>query len=305
MTKATESIGTLRRLIARRLAESFAADGRDGTPDLDARLLVAHVMGCDPNQLVLRDDEPVASGQRRAAMALVDARIAGAPVARLLGEKPFWSLSLRLSDETLVPRPDTETLVGAALAAIDADDRRSEALRILDLGTGTGAILLALLSELPASTGVGIDVSEGAIRTARGNASRVGFASRASFAVGNWASALHGGFDLVVSNPPYITSHEMTELPVEVREHDPHIALDGGADGLSAYRTLFPSLSALLKTGGYAFFEVGRGQAAAIAGFGRAQGLAATTHCDLAGVERVVELRRGKKIGLGNRARSG
>ncbi|MCP4385980.1 MAG: peptide chain release factor N(5)-glutamine methyltransferase [Hyphomicrobiales bacterium] len=292
------SIGALRRRIARQLAGGLAARGCNGTPDLDARLLVAHALQCDPGGLVLRDDEAVRPEQWRMAVALGRARIAGAPVARLLGKKPFWNLTLDLTDDTLVPRPDTETVVAAALAVIDAGRLRSEPLSILDLGTGTGAILLALLSELPTASGAGFDISEGAVRTAQANAARAGLSDRAVFAVGDWHRPIGARFDIVVSNPPYIASVEMAGLPVEVAQHDPHIALDGGPDGLAAHRIIAGSMGEFLRRDGHAFLEIGRGQAAAVAELGRRQGLTSSTHRDLAGIERVVELRRGENMGL-------
>ena len=218
------------------------------------------------------------------------ARIAGAPVARLVGEKEFWSLPLRLSADTLVPRPDTETLVEAALAAIEAAGRSEDRLTILDLGTGSGAILLALLDELPAATGIGVDIAEGAARTARDNAGRLGLDARARFVVGDWVSAIRGRFDLVVANPPYLRSAEIDALPVEIRDHDPYLSLDGGEDGLSAYRLILDSLDGLLAPRGAAFVEVGLGQAGSIVAMGRQNGYTAAIHCDLAGIERVIQL---------------
>jgi release factor glutamine methyltransferase len=169
---------------------------------------------------------------------------------------------------------------------------RDAPLRILDIGTGSGAILIAILSELPNASGVGTDMSEGAIRVARRNAERLGLASRASFVRSDWASAVAGGFDLVVSNPPYVRSDEIPALPVEVGRHDPHLALDGGADGLDAYRALFAGLGRQLNEGGRAFFEIGLGQAPQIADLAATQGFTASFCRDLAGIERVAEIGR-------------
>ncbi len=239
---------------------------------------------------MLRDAAAIAPGVEAAALAMAAARIAGAPVARLVGEKEFWSLPLRLSADTLVPRPDTETLVEAALAAVKAAGRSEDRLTILDLGTGSGAILLALLDELPAATGVGVDIAQGAVRTARDNAGRLGLGARARFVVGDWASAIRGRFDLVVANPPYLRSAEIGALPVEIRDHDPYLSLDGGEDGLSSCRMILDSLDGLLAPGGAAFVEVGTGQANSIVAMSRQNGYTGAIHCDLAGIERVIQL---------------
>ena len=165
-------------------------------------------------------------------------RLAGEPVARILGEKEFWGLPLQLSSATLVPRPDTETVVELALELLRAGGDLDRPLRIADLGTGSGAILLALLSELPAAQGFGTDISAAALQTAAANAARAGLSERATFIACDYASGLSGPFDLIVSNPPYIRSADIDGLAAEVRDHDPLAALDGGADGLDAYRAL-------------------------------------------------------------------
>ena len=284
------TVGGLRRRVAARLAAAFAADGRGGTPDLDARAIVGRAIGCGASEVVLHEATAIAPGVEEAAFAMTAARVAGMPVARLVGEKEFWSLPLRLSADTLVPRPDTETLVEAALAAIEAAGRSEDRLAILDLGTGSGAILLALLDELPATTGIGVDIAEGAARTARENARRLGLDARARFVVGDWVSAIRGRFDLVVANPPYLRSAEIDTLAVEIRDHDPYLSLDGGEDGLSAYRLILGSLDGLLAPGGAAFVEVGLGQAGSVVAMGRQNGYTAAIHCDLAGIERVIQL---------------
>jgi release factor glutamine methyltransferase len=258
------------------------------TAALDARCLVAHALGCAARDLALLDDRPVDPDALMAALALAERRRAGEPVGRIIGEREFWGLPFRLAPATLEPRPDTETVVSAALAAFAA--RRGEALTVLDLGTGTGAILLALLSELPRASGVGVDQELAAAATARLNARRLGLAERASFLVGNWADAVAGGFDLVVSNPPYIASQEIDSLPLEVRGFDPHISLDGGKDGLDSYRAIIPDLERIVKRDGRAFLEVGAGQLEMVRELAAGQGFAAKGHCDLAGTGRVVEL---------------
>ena len=287
-----ETAGALTRRIAARLRAGFAAAGREGTPDLDARFLVAHALCEEPAGLAANADRPVAPDAAARVDALADRRNAGEPGARIIGAWGFWSPRLLLSPETLVPRPDTETVVEAALSVLDGEGRRGAALRLLDLGTGTGAILLALLSELPAAEGIGIDLAEGAARTARANAAANGLAGRASFLVGDWGSAVSGRFDVVVANPPYIPSGEIPRLQLEVRDHDPHIALDGGADGFSADRVIIGDLGRLLSPSGHAFIEVGAGQADGLTAIARRSGFEADTYRDLAGIERVVGLRR-------------
>jgi release factor glutamine methyltransferase len=289
------TVGDLLRNVLRTLKTVFADDERLATADLDARLLVGHALGLDATGLIVHADRPVSESDVARAMALAERRIAGEPVARIVGEKEFWSLTLQLSPETLVPRPDTETVVEAALARVRREGRGQDPLTILDLGTGTGAILLALLSELPAATGVGVDLAEGAARTARENARRLGLTDRVRFAVADWGAGIDGRFDLVVSNPPYVRSGEICGLAVEVTRFDPDMALDGGPDGLAAYRVILARLDAILADRGAAFVEVGAGQAAAIGELAELLGFEAWRHKDLVGIDRVVELRRGKR----------
>jgi len=283
--RATDEVLTPRSALAR-LRETFRRAGLE-SPGLDARLLLAEASGRTPERLLVGPDELLRADEARRLDGLAARRLAGEPVARILGRREFWSLDFELSPETLVPRPETETLVETALARLAG--RRSERLRIADLGTGSGCILVALLSELPAAIGIGVDRCEAALRTARRNADRHGLESRALFAACDWASALAHGFDLIVSNPPYISSREIGRLPREVARHDPHLALDGGEDGLGAYRRLLPRAAALLAPGGLLLLEVGEGQAAAVSGLLAGEGLAALPPApDLSGVQRVV-----------------
>ena len=318
MTAANPTVATLRRRIAAHLEEAFAARGAEGTAALDARLLVAHALGIDGASLVLVDRDPVTPLGERTALTLAERRAAGEPVARIIGEREFWSLHLRVSPDTLDPRPDTETIVCAALKTLERDGRTRDPLAILDLGTGTGAILLALLSELPLASGVGVDRSEGAARTAFDNAARLGLRSRTAFVVGDWDSALAGQFDAVVSNPPYIRTGDIADLPLEVRGHDPHLALDGGVDGLIAIRAVLPVIVRSLTPKGRAFVEIGAGQAGEVIELAAQMGLEPIRHSDLSGVQRVIELRRigenrklpretaiGEKKWLGNPVRTG
>lgn len=294
-SKGIASISDLQRQVKQRLNRAFAEGGRPATTDLDARLLVGHGLGLDTTGLILHAERPISESDIARVLALAERRMAGEPVARIVGEKEFWSLTLRLSPETLVPRPDTETVVEAALAWVLRQGRERGPLTILDLGTGSGAILLALLSELPDASGVGVDIAEGAARTARANAHRLGLGRRARFVVADWDAGIGGRFDIVVSNPPYIEAGDIPELSLEVSRFDPQIALDGGADGLVAYRVILGRLDAILANGGAAFLEVGAGQAELVGKMGELLGFEAIVHKDLAGIDRVVNLTRGKR----------
>jgi release factor glutamine methyltransferase len=256
----------------RATAARFRAAALD-SPDLDARILIGHALGLDHAALAAAGTRNLGADEDKAIAALVDRRLAGEPIARIVGHKEFWSLPLRIDAATLVPRPETETVVEAALAAIDARGPRSRALRIADLGTGTGAIILALLSELPGAFGVGTDISPQALAVAVDNAHRLALA-RASFVACDMAAALRGPFDLIVSNPPYIPSGTIAALAVEVRNFDPHRALDGGLDGLNYYRAIAAAVPALLAPGGILAVELGVGQAEPVAALFAAAGLA-------------------------------
>jgi len=259
-------------------------------PRREARLLVAAALGSDV-AVVLGYPERVIPGAAALRLeALVARRAAREPAARLIGYREFWGLDFLLSPTTLVPRPDSETLVEAALALYPD---RGAPLRILDLGTGTGCLLLALLHEFPAATGIGVDLSAEAAATARRNAARLGVAARAGLVVGDWGEALAGSFDLVISNPPYIESAAIPLLAAEVARYDPPLALDGGADGLVAYRRLATAAARLIGPGGHALFELGAGQAAAVTRIMRAAGLEfGFVRHDLSGIERCIALGR-------------
>ncbi len=278
------TIAAVRRAIARR----FREQGLE-TPDLDARLIVGHVLGLDHAGLMRESERPLRPRTLAGIDALAARRLAGEPVARILGVKEFWGLAFAVTPAVLVPRPETETVVETALARLDAVDARERPLRIVDLGTGSGAILVALLHELPQAFGIGTDCSVTAIETARENARRVGVAPRAAFVACDFGAALAGGFDLVVANPPYIATAEIAALPREVRDFDPMAALDGGADGLAAYRTIAADARRLLAPGGFLVLEVGAGQSDAVSALAGAAGLTAiAATADLAGIPRVV-----------------
>lgn len=263
---------------------------RIDNPSLDARLLLLHALAIDAMDLARAPEAPVSYAAIAALDGMLARRIAGEPVARILGEKEFYGLSFRLSPDTLAPRPETELIVDEALKIFDDEERP---FSLLDLGAGSGCILLAILHQRPMGRGVAVDRALGAMRTARDNAARLGLDAQARFVVSDWGSCLAGGFDLVVSNPPYIATGEIAGLPREVARHDPLLALDGGADGMDAYRAILSDLDRLLRPDGVAIFEIGHDQGVAIATLAAAHGLACEpVRRDLAGRDRVAILRR-------------
>lgn len=291
------TLAALLRDAARRLA----AAGLEN-PAMEARGLAAGVLGMSREAMLAH---PEAAPPRRARREFDEAlrrRVCGEPLARITGEKEFWSLPFLLAPETLIPRPDSETVVEAALGL--TPDREG-AHAVLDLGTGCGCLLLALLAELPAARGLGVDCSPGAVAVAAANAERLGLSARARFRLGDWDAGPGGPFDIIVSNPPYLAERDRESLAPEVREHEPPRALFAGADGLDAYRSLAPALWRLLAPGGIAVVEVGAGQAAAVAGCLSGAGLAVgAPYPDLAGHPRALpaakrrsrlEIRKAKK----------
>lgn len=254
-------------------------------PRREARLLLAHFMGVEPAAVLGHPEYGVVHGN--AFLTLVERRARGVPMSHILGRREFWSLEFRVTPDTLDPRPDSETLVEAALAAVAG--RKRDPLTVLDLGTGTGCLLLSVLSELPAAGGVAVDRSSAAVAVARDNARRLGLSERAQFVAGDWASALDGAFDLVLANPPYVPSGDIAALQPEVACHEPRLALDGGADGLDAYRRIAADLPRLLASGGIALFEAGIGQWAEVARILTTAGFAVAAPVkDLSGVDRCV-----------------
>ncbi len=254
----------------RRLTEAFREAGLD-TPELDARLLVADALRLSHAALVAAGERPLEPREIDAIHARAVRRLTHEPVSRILGEREFWSLPLRLDPSVLDPRPETETIVEAALETVKT--ARSAARRILDIGTGTGALLLALLSELPQAFGIATDISVPALTLARGNARRLDLADRCTFVACNIAAALRGPFDLIVSNPPYIASAEIDTLAPEVRDHDPRHALDGGHDGLDLYRAIAADAARLMAPGATLVLELGRGQERPVSALLAAAGL--------------------------------
>jgi release factor glutamine methyltransferase len=271
----------------RALAQQFRAADLE-TAELDARVLIGHALGLDHTGLISAAAQPMSATHAAQVESFAQRRLAGEPVARITGMREFWGLPLIVTADVLVPRPETETVVETALALTGPD--RTVAPRILDIATGSGAILLALLSELPNAQGTGTDIDQRALGVARRNATQLGLADRAEFIASNYGAATRGEFDLVVSNPPYIASPAIATLACEVRDHDPRHALDGGADGLDAYRAIAADAVRLLAPGGHLVLEIGQGQENDVAQFLTDAGLilAGGPRRDLAGIARVL-----------------
>ena len=262
MADGADAPATLGAALAAAQAQLAAAGIADAA--VDARVLALAAFGGDRTHLLTHREAAAPPRDWTALQAMVERRTRGEPVSRILGYREFWSLRFRVSPDTLDPRPDTETVVRVVLDRVGQDDR---SLTLLDLGTGTGCILLALLSELPRARGIGVDRSHKAASMARGNADALGLGGRCGFGAGDWAAAIRpASVDVVVSNPPYVCSGAIDALQPEVSRYDPRCALDGGADGLAAYRVLAPQLIRVLRPGGIAAVEVGAGQAEPVAG---------------------------------------
>lgn len=254
-------------------------------PVFDARLLVEAGAGVSRQDIITDPRRTVSVAQIEAVSALAERRAAREPVAHILGRKAFWTLDLHVTRDVLIPRPETEFVVEAALAALPVE----QPARVLDLGTGSGAILLAILSERPSAAGVGVDRSEAALAVARANAERLGLEKRTEFLLGDWWAEVEGSFDVIVSNPPYIVSADIAGLEPEVRAYEPLMALDGGEDGLSAYRAILPNVSRYLRPNGVFALEVGAGQAEAVMELAASAGLSTGAPIqDLAGIARVI-----------------
>ena len=243
-----------------------------------------HALGLRPEALLASDDRPLDNAEAERLSALVSRRAGREPLAYVTGVREFWSLEFALDRSALVPRPETETLVEAMLARTAHLPSRP---RLLDLGTGSGCLLVTLLTELQGATGVGIDISVDAVSLARANAARHGLDGRASFVVADWCAPLAARFDVVVSNPPYVAAEALASLAPEIACHEPRTALAGGADGYACYRRLAPQVARVLAPAGLAAIEVGAGMADEVASLFAAAGLAEIERrCDLAGIER-------------------
>jgi release factor glutamine methyltransferase len=266
-------------------AQSIAALKEAGidNPSLDARLLIGHILGLDRAQLVIEAQRVLNNDEKIRIDGLLVRRLRHESVARIIGFREFWGLPFGLNEATLEPRSDSEILVEAVLKL------RKESSRILDLGTGTGCLLLALLHEIPRATGIGIDINPRAIEQATKNAAVLGLNTRALFQQGDWLQGLNEKFDIIVSNPPYIPVSDIPGLMADVRDYDPMLALDGGDDGLVTYRLLIPQLARFLAPNGLITLEVGQGQAGQVQDLLQRFGFTdIATHKDLGGIERCV-----------------
>ncbi|WP_439636643.1 peptide chain release factor N(5)-glutamine methyltransferase [Oceanicaulis sp.] len=276
-----------RAALVRAAAERLGAAGLDDAADEARRLLLA-VSDLSPARLLTEMTQPMPSEERERFDALVTRREQREPLSHILGVQPFWTLELKVTRDVLTPRADTETVIEAALAAFPD---RSTPLRILDIATGSGAIILALLSEFQNASGLATDLSEAALKVAAENAARTGLSDRVRFQSGNWADGVSDAFDLVVSNPPYIATDVLETLEPEVRVFEPRLALDGGVTGFGPYPHLFAEAARLLKPGGLALFEIGYDQGAMARQAAREAGAQEVSILkDLAGNDRVVSL---------------
>jgi release factor glutamine methyltransferase len=287
---AAPTIEQLYRAGLARLQQAGCNEAGSGEAGIDTRLLLAEAVGEPRLSLSWHGERPVSPDAAQRFEAWLVRRMAGEPVGRIIGHREFWGLSFKLSPDTLEPRPDSETLIEAALEALGP--RREQPLTILDLGIGTGCLLIALMSECPQARGIGVDVSEAALRTARANAHAAALAARCHWIASDWDAAINLSADIILSNPPYIASGEIAGLARAVRAHDPMRALDGGADGLAAYRRLGNALPRLLAPEGTAIIELGIDQQASVSALFESQGLT-TVSCrkDLGGLPRALVLR--------------
>ena len=280
----------------RRVAQAFREAGLE-TPELDARILVAEGAGVPRATLLASPEVRLEAEACRRIASYQARRLAREPVSRIIGRREFRKLMLELGAATLDPRPETETIVEVALELVQQGVvPGGRAPRVLDLGTGTGAILIAVLAELPKASGVGTDIAPEALDVARRNAERHGVAERASFRCADWLGGVKETFDLVISNPPYIATEQIAALEPEVAQYDPRLALDGGKDGLAAYRTILSGVRQRLSPAGWLLFEVNPGDADTVLALCRAQGFAPDgerpwLHMDLAGQPRCVAVR--------------
>jgi release factor glutamine methyltransferase len=273
------------------MLEARAAFAHLDTPALDARLLLQHVTGLSQADLIARSDEPVSDANTKAFRALVERRARHEPVSRIIGAREFYGRQFEVTPDVLDPRADTEVLIEAALALLPQD----KPLRLLDLGTGSGIIAITLLAERPIATALAIDVSDQALEAARRNAAQNGVTLETKG--GSWFEGVEGTFDAILSNPPYIETSDIAGLSRDVRDHDPHVALDGGEDGLQCYRVIASQAGQHLKPSGFVAVEIGAGQADDVVEIFRQNGFVCrSTHRDLAGHTRCLVFNLAEKM---------
>jgi release factor glutamine methyltransferase len=273
---------------ARRAVANVLRDAGNESPELESRLLIGHALDLTHAEIISGSDRQLTGSETAEIDGLVARRLRHEPVAHILGRKEFWGLELQINRDVLVPRPETETIVETALELFAG--RRNDPLRIADLGTGSGALLIALLHEFQNATGVATDISAAALDVAKANVWAHGLNKRAQFVHCSYGEALPGGYDLVVSNPPYIRASEIAGLAPDVKDHDPRLALDGGQDGLDAYRAIAADARRLVVPGGFIVLEVGAGQAEEVTALLAAAGMApkGPPRPDMAGILRAV-----------------
>ncbi len=282
--KAGASVAEAVRLLAQALRLAGVEEA-----EVDARALIGAALHLDRSKLITQSDRILEAREVTAIASLAARRLKREPVSRILGRKEFWSLPLAVTPDVLVPRPETETVVEAALDAIGRGGLKMAKLRILDIGTGSGALLLALLSELPDAVGLGTDINVAALEVARANATRNGLSARCHFVACDIAAGVQDAFDLVVANPPYVARGEIATLAPEVRVYDPAVALDGGHDGLDGYRAIAGAARGLLTPSGWLIVELGAGQEPAVHALFTNAGLKVTaSRKDLAGIPRAL-----------------
>lgn len=278
------------------LTSSFAAAGIR-TPQIDARLLLMGALNLTHGQIIMNPMRPITAEEAAIVTAYGERRLAREPLSRILGFREFYGRRFALTPAVLDPRPDTETVIEAVLAIVKAEGWEGAPLQILDLGVGSGAILLTLLAELPQATGLGVDISPSALDTARHNADKLDVSDRVKFQRADWLQGVAGSFQLLISNPPYIPSGDIAGLAPEVASYEPRAALDGGDDGLAPYRSIIPNAQGVLAPGGWAVFEVGQHQSAPVtqllaqSGFKTEPGDLCIKE-DLYGIERVISGKR-------------
>jgi release factor glutamine methyltransferase len=286
---APQTIATVRRA----LTQAFTDAGID-SPDADARLLVAHALDIDRATLTTHGHRVLNAEDIATIERLRARRLKREPIAYMTGRKEFWSLAVQVTPDVLIPRPETETVVELVLDTVVGDALGMEKLRILDIGAGSGALLLALLCELENAIGTGTDISVAALAVARANAERHGLADRCNFIACDIAAGVTGRFDLIVSNPPYVARGDIAGLAPEVRDHEPTVALDGGNDGLDAYRAIAAQARDLLSPGGWLVVELGAGQEDAVRTLFTNAGLTVgPVRPDLAGIPRALAANTG------------